>query len=57
MSKALSVLVQICFVLASQGDQVYAPGGSLYARPNMQAPYYVRGIEVHDWETDMDDAG
>jgi WD40 repeat protein len=29
------------------GDNVYAPGGQAYARPNMQSPYAMRGIEVY----------
>jgi WD40 repeat protein len=33
------------------GDNIYAPGGAIYARPNDEDPYYVRGIQVHSWET------
>jgi hypothetical protein len=29
------------------GDNAYAPGGLIYARPNDQEPYYVRGVQVH----------
>jgi WD40 repeat protein len=34
------------------GDNVYAPGGLIYARPSDQDPYYVRGVQVHSWETE-----
>jgi WD40 repeat protein len=34
------------------GDNVYAPSGLVYARPNDRDPYYGRGIQVHSWETE-----
>jgi len=34
------------------GDNVYAPGGLVYARSNDQDPYYSRGVQVHSWDAE-----
>ena len=32
-------------------DNVYAPGGTFYARPRTEAPNIMRAIEVREWQT------